>query len=94
MFNQLKNNINQIINDLNLKLICEGNWSDEKEDKHCFDLFYDSDLITDDDFVESIYIIGKEIAKKYYSSDINIKVNQKPNEFNNLFESNIVINVF
>lgn len=94
MFNQLEDNINQIINDFELKLICEGNWSDEKENKHCFDLFYDSDLITDDDFVESIYTIGKEIAKKYYSSDINIKVNQKPNEFNNLFESSIVINVF
>ncbi len=94
MFNQLEDNINQIIDDFDLKLICEGNWSDEKEDKHCFDLFYDSDLITDDDFVENVYIIGKEIAKKYYSSDINIKVNQKPNEFNNLFESSIVISVF
>lgn len=94
MFNQLEDNINQIINDFELKLICEGNWSDEKKDKHCFDLFYDSDLITDDNFAENIYTIAKEIAKKYYSSDINIKINLEPNEFNNLFEGSITINVF
>lgn len=94
MFNQLEDNINQIINDFELKLICEGNWSDEKEDKHYFDLFYDSDLITDDNFAENIYTIAKEIAKKYYSSDINIKINLEPNEFNNLFEGSITINVF
>lgn len=93
MFNQIYNDIQHIIKKEELYIGVEGNWTDEKTNEFCFDLFSDSDFVEDDEFIEYVYCIAKKIAQKYYVAEITVYTNAEPNEFNSLFEGNLTITV-
>lgn len=77
-FEKLDLKINQVINDNNLTINYDGNYSSLDEKECGFDLFYSMYETTPDEFAEAVYLIGREIAKAYEFIRVEIEMDLYP----------------
>ena len=84
-FEKIDRKICQIINKNNLSVNYDGDYSTLDGKEIGFNFFHNMYEIQSDEFVEEIYLIGREIAKEYEFAKIQIEMDLYPlNETNEL----------
>lgn len=90
-FEILDNKISKIINEENLTINYDGNYSSLNEKECGFDLFYSMYETTPDEFAEAVYLIGREIAKAFEFVRVEIEMDLYPFDDTDELKGSLVI---
>lgn len=90
-FEKIDRKICQIINKNNLSVNYDGDYSTLDGKELGFTFFHNMYEILSDEFVDEIYLIGREINKEYEFIKIQIEVDLYPLDDANEFKASLVI---
>ena len=90
-FEKIDRKICQIINKNNLSVNYDGDYSTLDGKEIGFNFFFFFYEIQSDEFVEEIYLIGREIAKEYEFAKIQIEMDLYPLNETNELKASLVI---
>lgn len=90
-FEKLDLKINQVINENNLTINYDGDYSTLDEKEFGFYLFYSMYETTPDEFAEAVYLIGREIAKAYEFVRVEIEMDLYPFDDTDELKGSLVI---
>lgn len=90
-FKKIDRKICQIINKNNLSVNYDGDYSTLDGKELGFTFFYNMYEILSDEFVDEIYLIGREINKEYEFIKIQIEIDLYPLDDANELRASLVI---
>ena len=90
-FEKIDRKICQIINKNNLSVNYDGDYSTLDGKELGFTFFHDMYEILSDEFVNEVYLIGREIAKEYEFAKIQIEMDLYPLNETNELKASLVI---
>lgn len=90
-FEKIDRKICQIINKENLSINYDGDYSTLDGKELGFTFFHNMYEILSDEFVNEVYLIGREIAKEYEFAKIQIEMDLYPLDETNELKASLVI---
>lgn len=90
-FEEIDRKICKIINKNNLSVNYDGDYSTLDGKELGFTFFHDMYEILSDEFVNEVYLIGREIAKEYEFAKIQIEMDLYPLNETNELKASLVI---